>query len=263
MPTITPQAVPTEWLYIPDVPYRQDLRMQLLVPYDRTDRRCPAVLFINGAAWRRQEMYNKLPTLSNLAQRGLAVAAVQVRPSDEAVFPAQVEDVRAAAAFLRARAAEFHVDPDRLFLMGDSSGAHIALMTLLTSPELSLRGAVDISGPTDLLLCAEGQTPSGASDDLRPTERLLGLRDLRAHPEEARRASCGPYIGKRPLPPVLILHGDADPIVSVEHSRRLHRQLTAAGQPSAYYEVAGAGHGGMAFWSGEALERIADFLLHT
>ncbi len=267
MQNITPKNLPPEWIYIPDILYRQidghQRRIQLITPYyDAPGRRYPLAVFIPGSAWHRQEMYNKLPTLSTLAQRGLVVASVQVRESDIAPYPAQVEDAAAAVCYLLAHAEEYRIDPARVFLMGDSSGAHIALQTMLTAPELPLRGVVDLFGPTDILLCTADSAPSDFPNG-RPTEWLLGVRDVMAHQAEAARASCAPYITDKPLPPVLILHGDADRVVSIEHSRLLYRLLTERGHRADFIEVAGAGHGGMEFWSGDALERMVEFLLNT
>ncbi len=258
-------SLPMEYLYIPDVHYASPggipRRMQLIVPYDPTDRRYPAVLHVPGAAWHRQEMYNDLPKISRLAETGCVMAAVQVRESDIAPFPAQVEDIAAAVAFLRENAERFHIDPDRVLLMGNSSGGHLVLMTMLLRADLALRGVIALSAPTDLLLCAAEPCPEGMFPDGRPTERLLGLRDLPAHPEEANRASCAMYITTETrLPPVLLLHGDADGVVSVEHSRSLHRLLREARQEVSYLELPGVGHGGMAFWSEEAFRRIAAFI---
>lgn len=252
-----------EYLYIPDVTYTSESahprRMQLIVPHDASDKAYPLIVYLPGAAWHRQEMYNDLPKLCRLAETGCVVASTQVRESDLAPFPAQMEDIETAVAFLRGHASEFHLDPNRVFLMGNSSGGHLALMAMLTR-ELRLRGVIDFFGPTDLLLCASEPAPEGMFPDGRPTEHLLGVRDVAAHPEEAARASCARYITpNRPLPPVLIVHGDADPVVSVEHSRRLHRLLTQTGHSVTYLELPGAEHGGMVFWSGDVLRAVADF----
>ncbi len=260
-----PATLPTEYIYIPDVLYASpgglERRLQLIVPLAPSGRRDPLVVYIPGAAWLRQEMYNDLPKLSRLAETGCAVASVQVREADTAHFPAQTEDIAAAVSFLREHAAQFRLDPDRVFLMGNSSGGHLALMAMLTADVPDLRGVIDLYGPTDLLLCASEPCPAGIFSEGRPSERLLGVRDLPAHPEAAARASCAMYITPdRPLPPVLILHGDADGQVSVEHSRRLYQQLTETGHEAAYMELPDAGHGGMVFWSGEALRRIAAFV---
>ncbi len=128
-----------EWLYAPDDPYAQrdtgELRLQIIFPYRRYwdgDECFPVVLFVPGAAWYRQEMYNSVPQWAKLAERGVVVAAVQVRSSAEAKFPAQTDDLLAAMHHIAADADRWHIDPQRMYLCGQSSGGHIALLTALS-----------------------------------------------------------------------------------------------------------------------------------
>lgn len=246
----------TEWIYIPDVVYHEEeaftRRLQCVVPYRRdwtVDDRYPVVVFIPGAAWQRQEMYNGLPGLCALARRGYAIASVQVREAALAPFPAQVEDVRRALDFLSARAAEYHLDMNRMVLAGDSSGAHLALMTALMEP-CRVRGVIDLFGPTDLMLTGGPMTAS-----------LLGVRRVAEAPEKAAAASCGMYITpERDIPPVFIAHGLLDDTVSPEHSIRLHRQLQACGRQSSLCLVEQAGHGGAVWWSEPMLAALDAFM---
>lgn len=99
--TITVTTDQPEWLYIPDVVYweSEGLKrcLQIIVPYKHNweqTKKVPLVLFIPGSAWHRQEMYNNIPARAKLAKRGFAIAEVQYRESDLAVFPAQVIDVK-------------------------------------------------------------------------------------------------------------------------------------------------------------------------
>ena len=246
----------TEWIYVPDVIYRETAdftrKLQCVIPYRRAweaDQRYPLVVWVPGAAWQRQEMYNGLPGLCALARRGYAVASVQVREAALAPLPAQIEDVRAAMAFLASRAAEFHLDMARVVLAGDSSGAHLALMAALAG-RCPVRGVIDLYGPTDLLLTGGPMTAS-----------LLGVSDVRSHPEKAASASCGPYItAEGNVPPILIAHGLSDDVVAPEHSLRLHGQLTACGKRSQLCLVEGAGHGGAFWWSEPMLAVMEDFM---
>ena len=246
----------TQWLYIPDVIYYETddftRKLQCVVPYRQrweTDHRYPLLVFIPGAAWQRQEMYNGLPGLFALARRGYAVASVQVREAALAPFPAQVADVRRALDFLASRAAEFHLDMERVVLGGDSSGAHLALMTALTGP-CPVRGVIDLYAPTDMLLCGGPNTAS-----------MLGVSDVQAHPQKAAAASCATYITPdQSIPPILIAHGLADDIVVPEHSLRLHRQLQACGKRSTLCLVEGAGHGGSFWWSERMLTILDEFM---
>lgn len=260
------QPVPDdlEWLYAPDQVYVHretgELRMQLIFPYRprwTEDTRYPVVLFIPGAAWYRQEMYNSVPQWAKLAEKGAVVAAVQVRSSKDKPYPAQVEDVLAAMYHIAAEADRWHIDPHRMYLCGHSSGGHIALMTVLASmgelsmaPDFTLRGVITAAAPTDMNLCG-GQ----------PSLDLLGITDLSDDPARVAAASCARYITPdAPLPKMLIIHGTADDVVSPEHSTRLYRQLMAAGKHVHLIRVNGAGHGGAWLWKEQLLESVMQFI---
>ena len=254
----------TEWLYAPDVPYAQretgGLRLQLIFPWRRDmqpEERYPVVLFVPGAAWYRQEMYNSVPQWAKLAEKGAVVAAVQVRSSKEATFPAQTEDLLAAMQHLARDAQKWHIDPHRMYLCGQSSGGHIALLTALSrlqeiaaAPDYTLRGVIAISSPTDMTLCG-GQ----------PSLDLLGVAALSQAPERVEAASCGTYITPdAPLPRILLVHGTADDVVPMAHSERLHRQLLAVRKRVEFLQVTGAGHGGAWPWRDALLERVMKFV---
>lgn len=254
--TLNAPGAQTEWLYAPDVVYHADnaltRRLQCVLPYRRvwpSDIRYPLVVFIPGAAWQRQEMYNGLPGLCALARRGYAIASVQVREAALAPFPAQTEDIMRAMTFLEEHAADFHLDMNRVVLAGDSSGAHLALMAVL-SGRCAVQGVIDLYGPTDMLLCG------GA-----PSLSLLGIDDMAVHPDKAAAASCGHYIAAaRPIPPILIAHGLMDQTVSPEHSRRLQEQLLTCGKRCEAVYVENAGHGGSFWWSETMLDVMDRFM---
>lgn len=253
-----------EWLYAPDQLYATrdtgDLRLQLIFPYRRQwqeNVRYPVVLFVPGAAWYEQEMYNSVPQWAKLAEKGCVVAAVQVRSSLQAKFPAQVEDLLSAMYHLAAEADRWHIDPHRMYLAGSSSGGHIALLTMLRSidelakaKEFTLRGVFTLAAPTDLTLCSEA-----------PAMNLLGLESPEEDPERVAAASCGAYITRKGgLPKVLLIHGTDDTVVPIEHTVSLYRQLKAAGKWVHMIKVNGAGHGGAWQWKDHLLESVMQFI---
>lgn len=253
-----------EWLYAPDAPYVQreagELRLQIIFPYRRQwegDARFPVVLFVPGAAWYRQEMYNSVPQWAKLAERGVVVAAVQVRSSSEARFPAQVDDLLAAMHHIAADGERWHIDPHRMYLCGQSSGAHIALLTALSrqqeitsAADFTLRGVIGVSAPTDMALCGG-----------KPSCDLLGVEDMSAALDKVAAASCGTYItAGAAIPPVLLIHGTADSVVQIEHSRRLHAQLAGAGKSVHLLEIPGENHGGVWQWKASLLGEMMRFI---
>lgn len=268
MPEVNEFGLPAdmEWLYAPDDPYVRresgELRLQIIFPYRRAwnGERFPVVLFVPGAAWYRQEMYNSVPQWAKLAERGVVLAAVQVRSSEEAKFPTQTEDLLAAMRHIAADAERWHIDPQRMCLFGQSSGAHIALLTALMhqreiadAPEMRLRGVIAISAPTDMSLCGS-----------KPSCDLLGVEKFSDAPEKVVAASCGTYItAGAEIPPVLLVHGTEDDVVPIEHSRRLYGQLHEAGKYVELHEIPGAGHGGAWQWSKPVLDRLMQFIFES
>ncbi|MDD6812514.1 MAG: alpha/beta hydrolase [Lachnospiraceae bacterium] len=271
----------TEWLYAPEEVYTSidgvERKLQIIFPYRREwekDTRYPVVLYVPGAAWHRQEMYNDIPKVSKLAECGMVVAMVQHRESELAVFPAPIEDLHRAANYLIENAEKFHIDPAQLFLAGHSSGAHIALMTAFTKAngvwtpkqigkkDYDIKGVIAQAAPSDLLLCQKEELPPWMKK--RPSAELLGVERVEEHLTLARQASCTMYVKDEvALPPVLLLHGDKDDVVSVEHSRNLYQLLKDKKKDVVYYELEGVNHSGNAFWSGEVLEIISDFCFNS
>ncbi|MDE7223919.1 MAG: alpha/beta hydrolase [Acetatifactor sp.] len=276
--TIKVECQGPEWLYVSDVVYGKygdiERKLQLLVPYRqewKEDERYPLVMFIPGSAWYRQEMYNSIPALSGLAERGIIIAAVQYRESTIARYPAQVEDAERAAMFLMSKAEAFHIDTDRMFLAGNSSGGHIALMTALRSANGIrdvgefhaglIKGVIAESAPTDMFMCAAEPLSNLMPKDFRPSKDLLGVDVVTKDQQLAHEAGCKMYIDENTsLPPILLFHGVDDNQVNIKQSRYLYDLLTGAGKEAAYYEIEGAGHGGAVFWSDTVLNIISEFV---
>jgi acetyl esterase/lipase len=259
-----------EWLYVPDVEYFEyencKRYLQLIIPYKRNwveDKKYPLVLFIPGSAWHRQEMYNNIPARSELAKRGFAIAEVQYRESELDIFPAQVIDVKKAIRFIHSIAEQFHIDTDNIFISGDSSGGHIALLTGLTAAygELdsddknnigcNVNGIISYCAPTDMML----------SNGDGPIEDLLGTDDVINVPDLAKSASCATYLsGERKIPPILMFHGLQDEIVSIENGRNFFEKLKQFDKEVEYYELENEGHCCPTFWGKDILDIVEKFL---
>ena len=261
-----------QWLYSQDWEYHDygncKRHLQIIFPSKpewKEEERYPLILFIPGSAWHKQEMYNDIPQYVKLAERGFVVAAMEYRESDIAAFPAQIEDVCNALKFLPTIADNFHIDMNRIYLMGNSSGGHIAMMSALFSahglceklPKIS--GIVCESGSTDLLICAKA--PLAPWMQIRPSAVLLGVERIEGNEELARKASCDMYITENmELPPVLLIHSEYDPIVSVENSRVLYEKLITMKHEVFYYELEGSSaHGGATYYDSKVLDIVQEF----
>ncbi|MCF0120780.1 MAG: alpha/beta hydrolase [Oscillospiraceae bacterium] len=205
------------------------------------------------------------------ASSGIAFAVVEYRPSEIAPFPAQVEDAKAAIRFLRANAEKYGLDPDRIGIWGDSSGGHTAAFVGITGdyelndgpyPEQSSEVCcvIDWFGPSDLCeLCrADSGTDNYSAET--PVGFLIGRKDVREHPEDAAAASPIRYLSAgRAVPPILIMHGDADPFVPFHQSVILYRRLKESGKDARLIRLIGSGHGDGGFESPEATETVLRF----
>lgn len=237
----------------------------------RGTRPLPVVVIIHGGAFRAGDKSMGLREAAELAQGGdYAAATINYRLSGEAIWPAQIHDGKAAIRWIRANAAKYGLDPDRIAVMGASAGGHLAAMLGTSDGVAALEGGVgphtgvssrvkcvvDQFGPSDLLAMADYPSRIDHNAPDSPESLLIGGA-LPEHKDRARSASPITYVS-RDDPPFLILHGTDDPLVPFNQSERLAEALKAAGVPCTFVKVVGAGHGG--FRSPEVGRRIRQFL---
>ncbi len=173
------------------------------------------VVFFYGGSWAQGEKGDYLFVAQALAARGIAVVVADYRLYPEVRFPAFIEDAALAVRWTADR-----VGTDRLFLMGHSAGAQIALMLAANTPYLAtagvdrmkLRGVIGIAGPYDFLPLT--------------SRRLQDIFGGAARPETQPIT-----FAKAPLPPALFIHGTGDTIVKPGNSERLAAAWRAAGAP--------------------------------
>ncbi len=253
-----------------DVPYVTDgherQKLDLYLPEVPDENLRPVIVRIHGGAWRHGDK-SAQRSVSNYVRQGYVAVAINYRFSQQAVFPAQIEDCKAAIRWLRAHAAEYGIDPERILVMGSSAGGHLAAL-LGTSGDTKLFdvgenlehssevcAVVDHYGPTDLVQAL--QTP-GYDRSWSAVTQLLG-GPIAEKTELAIQANPITYVSAND-PPFLILHGDADPLVPLNQSAALHEALQEAGVSSEYHVVKGGAHGGEAFKAPIYKQALNDFL---
>jgi acetyl esterase/lipase len=243
---------------VPDVRYGEilgyrPLELDLYLPDTDEpvpDGPLPVIVYVHGGGWRRGSRREPLPVLGagfygSLAAQGFAVAAIDYRLSGEARFPAPLEDVRTAVGWVRDNAASHGLDADRVFLWGDSSGGHLALLAALTGTKV--KGAVAWFPVTDLAGMLSDVAEAGGVPDPGPDSReaqLLGA-PARSVPELAYQASPVAHVSAA-APPILLMHGAVDDMVPTVQSVRLAEALGAAGAAVELELVPGATH----LWNG-------------
>jgi len=254
---------------------RRDLKMDLIVPKNRTAHpACPTIVWICGGAYRVVNRSVWLPEMMRFARAGYVVASIEYRTSNEAIFPAQLIDVKSAVRFLRAHAKEFCIDPDRIYAMGESAGGTMASLLGVTGDQKELdqgdhldqssavQGVADYYGVVDLSdASAERDRMSAAVNQSNDVpyfafEEFLGVGYGKA---EAEKASAIRYLSEK-TPPFMILHGTEDTVVPMAQSDKLYNTLQKAGIPCEIAVVEGAAHGDDLFYQDEMTDLVLSFL---
>ena len=226
-------------------------KLDLFLPKD--GKNLPLIINIHGGAFRGGDKAERLP-FDYLAQ-GCAIASINYRLSGDALFPAQIEDCKAAVRWLRANASTYGLDPGRFAAWGASAGGHLAAMlgTAGGVKEFEVGGNLDVSsrvqavvdyfGPTDFLQMDAHRVPNGMVHDTAGSpESLLVGGAIQENKDKVAKANPITYITKV-APPFLIVHGDADPLVPHHQSVLLEAALKQAGVPVIFHTVQGGGHG--------------------
>jgi acetyl esterase len=226
-----------------DIEYARigETRLALDAAIPQGARAVPAVIVVHGGGWvRGDRALDVAPLLQPLSDAGFAWFSISYRHmNDISQFGAGVEDVEAAIRFVKAHASEFRIDPDRMALVGESAGGHLAAMAALNEdPATRVKAVVALYAPTDLAAIAKTsrQVPQWIRDNLQgtPFEQIILARLTEMSPIEHVR---------RDMPPFLLIHGTADTLVPFDQSRAMCERMKSAGASCELYPVKGAGHG--------------------
>ena len=254
-----PQAIPGGATVHRDLVYAQvgerKLPLDLYLP--KSDKPLPVVIWIHGGGWRNGGKGNAGPARA-LIEQGYAVVDVEYRLSGEAIFPAQIQDCKAAIRWVRANKQKYNLDADHIGVWGGSAGGHLVAL-LGTSGDVEefetdthsnyssrVQAVCDWFGPTDLLQMNEQAIPGSTMDHDAadsPESQLVG-GPIQQQPYMALAEKANPieYVSEDD-PPFLIVHGDDDKLVSYRQSELLQAALTKVGVQSKLQIEPGAGHG--------------------
>jgi acetyl esterase len=219
------------------------LRMDANIP--AAAKKSPAVIIVHGGAWvAGDRRYNVQPLFQPLTDAGFAWFSISYRlATDISQFGAAVSDVREAIRFVKSHAADYHIDADKIALVGESAGGQLAAMAVLRGgPDTSVKAVVALYTPSDLVSLAKNSAyiPASVRNSIHgtPWEPLV-LAGL---------AQLSPINSVRPgMPPFLLIHGTADSMVPFAQSREMCDRMQQAGASCELYPVEGGGHG-MRWW---------------
>lgn len=243
---------------------RRDLKLDIIYPED-SEKLYPCIVWICGGAWITMDKSAHLPYLAKLARSGFVVASVEYRTSNEAIYPAQIVDVKAAIRYLRAHSDRYRIDPERFGVMGESAGGYLTAMAALANDSAydagdyleyssKVQAACPWYPPTDVTTFPYSSPLEAAAS---PESLMLGM-NVMLHQKEAMKACPVTYVSKD-APPFLILHGTNDHTVPFSQGEILHDKLEAAGCDVQLIAIEGADHADRQFFQKETWQRIAAF----
>jgi acetyl esterase len=201
----------------------------------------PAVIIVHGGGWvAGHRRHNVEPLFRPLENAGFAWFSISYRLATEiSLFGLAIDDVAHAIEFIRSHASEYRIDPNRLAVIGDSAGAHLAMMAVLRAgAAVPVAAFIGIGMPSDLETLANDSPsiPAGIRDAVAssPWADMLGAVVRELSPVNHVHAD---------LPPTLLIHGTADRIVPFEQSEKFCAAARSVHAPCEIQPVRGAGHG--------------------
>jgi acetyl esterase len=221
-----------------------------------------AAILVHGGGWVRGDRRVEVaPLFQPLTDAGIAWFSVDYRLAPDPIqLGAAVPDVENAFRFIRAHAAEYRIDPDRIALVGESAGGQLAAMAALDDTAgLRVKAFVGLYAPFDLVSLANSAVvPESIRNAIHGTpweSMILG-----------RLAQLSPIEHVRPgMPPFLLIHGTADALVPFDQSTKMCERMKAAGASCELFPVPGGGHG-IRWWesnserSGPYKRRLVEWL---
>jgi len=212
-------------------------QLDLLMPAAPTERFLPVAIRFECPGWKAGPRSAAFDGFANtlLARRGFITIAASIRSSDDAAWPAQLNDAQHVLDWVLSNPLELPLDPERIVVWGQSAGGHIATMLALHNPQ-SVKAIVAMCTPFDL---ADRSWTDAQADDSPATDLLGGPE----HATITRRQAASPiHHLTADQPPMMIIHGTQDETVPVSQAVRMHDAVRTAGQVSELVTIDGGHH---------------------
>lgn len=221
-------------------------KMDVFLPGDNANG--VGLLFIHGGGWHGGNRTAWHPVAEYFCAKGYSCASTGYRLAPDWTYPSPVEDVRLAMSFFLENAGRFRFDAGRTAILGSSAGGHLTAMlaTIAADDDLGYTPEVRIreTKPQAVVLycAATNLHPEDNLDRLNPSiAKLLGRTGPAAEPLYREASPVDRIDGSEPA--TLLIHGDADEVIPVEHSRRFHDKLVQYGVSSELVILPGVPHG--------------------
>lgn len=243
-------------VHMPDVVYGKVYGAALIadVAFPETSRKLPAILSVHGGRWRAgHKRDGSAIKVKQWAGFGFFAMSIDYRLRDATMPPACYQDLQCAIRYLHAHAAEFHIDTDRIFLIGQSAGGHMVSLaaTIGDGPwertggwkEASndFRAAISIAANYELVGLDWGKLWSPRGVDL----------------ETARRDGSPVNHVRKDMKPLLIMHSDNDRSVPIDNALLMVKALEKAGATHTFHRYPDMGHMGI---NDEVIEKSRAFI---
>ena len=253
-----------------DVEYQKDCIIRFLFPDNmlNENKKYPLIMHVQGSGWYHQNMNDHIFDFMPIVKKGFAYAIIQYNSAPKYKFPRQVIDTKKAIRFIIQHKEEYPIDTSNLFLSGDSSGAHTALLTLFTYNQETfdeqksrlpkLKGCIDLYGSTNFLKLNDWYSKYDWFEE-RNTPDLMGEDHM--DEESLLKASPIYYVDSiSSIPPLLILHGSKDHVIPFTQSVDLYYALKNKKCEVTFARVKDADHGRSIFYVEDVYNCIVEFL---
>ncbi len=260
----------------PDLPYvpsghaRQ--KLDLYLPFPVPADPMPLLVYLHGGGWQKGSKADGQRFAYRMTTQGYAVACVDYRLSSDELFPAQLEDCKAAIRWLRANSARYRIDPEHIGAVGVSAGGYLAVMLGVTrttqlfeigdhlDQSSGVQAVCDFFGPVDLVSLHEYSVSAG-TPQADEVVKLLG-GDPHIQVIQARKSNPATHLNGN-APPFLLIHGTNDTVVPPAQSRFLYDLLQKQALLVHLHLIREAGHTGPAFVAPDINALVDDFLART
>lgn len=257
-------------------------KLDIYYPNEASTEPYPVIIAIHGGAFMMGDKTGgDVAPMLEAVNYGYVVISIDYRLSKEAIFPAAINDVKAAIRFVKAHADEYQINPDKIAVWGDSAGGNLAALAGTSGDDASLNGdsqdnltfsssvaaVVDWFGPINFLLMDEqfvnaGITPKmgNTSSNTSPESQYIG-GNITQNVSIVEQANPETYISAND-PYFFIQHGSADQNVPTQQSIDFAAKLEAVlGSDKVKFEILeGASHGGSQFETSENIVKVIEFL---